>query len=82
MADVPASDIHFRKEGLISGSARFKIYQIDKDGTGVTVPITPGTGFTYCVGSELGYTLSSGVFTLKQAAGTDGDLYEVMFISS
>ena len=74
------------KEGLISGSARFKIYRVTKDGSSTTVAIIPGKGFSYCVGSELGYTVatSSGIttFTLAEANGTASDLYDVMFLSS
>lgn len=69
------------KEGVISGSARFKVYQVTKDGSSTTVAITPGVGFGHCTGSELGYTVSSGVFTLKEANGTADDLYDVIFWS-
>jgi hypothetical protein len=81
MADVPAANITFRTEGQMTGTMRIKEYLIEKDGTGVTVPIAPGSEFVTCIGSELGYTLSSGTFTLKQAAGTDGDLYAVWFLT-
>ncbi|RLB77148.1 MAG: hypothetical protein DRH24_16730 [Deltaproteobacteria bacterium] len=70
-----------KKEGLITGSARFKIYQITKDGSATSVDITPGTGYTYVIGGD-GYTVSSGTYTIQFSAGSDGDKLDVMFIGS
>ena len=81
MADVTASETLVKKEGLITGTGRFKVYEIQKNAAGVTAPVLPGSGYKYCIGMELGYTESGGTFTGKLAAGTDGDLNDVLFIT-
>ena len=71
-----------KREGLITGSTRFKLYQLTKGGTDASVDIVPGKGYTRCVGSEIGYTVSSGTFSLLQACATTGNLYDVLFLAT
>lgn len=60
---------------------RAKIYQIISDGAGVTVPITPGRGYTIGpIGNYSFYTESSGVFTATLPAGTNLSKRYLMFL--
>ena len=81
MADIPAASITKADEGIL-GTHRFKTYQIISDGSGVTVPITPGKNFGTPIGNYTDYVESPvGTFTITVPAGTNLSKRYILFIS-
>jgi hypothetical protein len=80
MADITSTNITIYKSTKWFGK-RVKIYEIISDGSGVTAPITPGSGFSVVLGNYKGYSVSSGVFTMRVPAGTNLSKRYVAFLA-
>lgn len=80
MADIASANVTWYKDAYFMGK-RAKIYQIISDGTGVTVPIKPGEGYTLPFGNYTCYSESSGTFTITLPAGTNLSKRYIMFLA-